>query len=279
MIFDYHIHTKYSSCCKQDYNYLDVWKKIQEFGLDGFGTSDHSNYKSYNASFVYEQFKMQKENHLENKGLVGLEISIISKKGTLGVDPKILRDIDYKIISEHVHIAKPFSGFFTFKAHFQKLMKNYPKNENKIKKEFDNLLKLELNGIKNHPKSILAHIFRFPVNHGYFFNFLYDRVDQILETLQASNVALELHSSYVGGIALTNDQAEEQKKGGDPESNRFTFYEYLTKRIKDYSLKFALGSDAHRLDNLKPKSEWQDFLQKINVHESQLVTPEFFRKD
>lgn len=270
--FDFHIHTHFSSCCKFNYGYPEVWQKIQEQGLDGFGVSDHSNFPSFDASFISRHREEQKKLGLERKGLVGLEISIYNKSGLLGINPKFLSQLDYFILAEHVHISKIFSGFFTFKARFMKLLQNYPKTEAKINNELEKLLDMELKGINRYPHSILAHIFRFPVNSRFINAKILDSTDRLLEALQTNSSVLELHSNFLFGIQKEGNQIN--KKWGC-EYSLYDFYENLSRRMKNFSIKYSLGSDAHNLANIHSKTIWNQFLQTINLPESALVTPEF----
>jgi histidinol phosphatase-like PHP family hydrolase len=272
--FDFHIHTKFSSCCKQYYFYPDIWPRIKESGLDGFGVCDHSNYRSFNASFVLEQKKQQKDLHLEQTGLVGLETSIVNRRGDLGVNPKLLPSLDYLILAEHVHVAKPFSGFFTFKAHMLKLMQDYPHTELKINKGLDKLLELELNGIRRNHRTIFAHILRFPVHLGFITPKVLEMTDIILESLQTYEIALELHSSFKNGFNISPEKMKVSQFKSDYSMHEF--FHHLAHRMRSYSLRYALGSDAHNLAHLYSKIKWQAFLEQIGVVESQLITPEFF---
>jgi histidinol phosphatase-like PHP family hydrolase len=274
--YDFHIHTRHSSCCKEAYGYPEVFQKISELGFDGFGVADHSNYTGFNASFIDEHRKYQKSLHAEQKGLVGLEISITNQNGDLGVHPKFLQQLDYFIIAEHVHIAKPLSGYFTFKARMLKWMADYPNSEAKINRGLEKLLDLELNAIRRYPHSILAHIFRFPVNNHFVTPKIFEMTERILEALQANEVALELHSNFLHGYFL--DDAAASKHHWHTDASIRDFYRNLAHRIHKYTLKFALGSDAHKLTSLHPKSEWEKLLTAINVQENQLVTPVFFQK-
>lgn len=271
--YDYHIHTKNSSCCKQDYIYLDVWQNIQRLGLDGFGVSDHYNYHKFDRSFIHGQRMMQKQHQLEKRGLIGLEISIMNYKGDLGLPKQFYSTLDYMIISEHLHVAKPLSGFFTTKKRMLLWAKSYPETKAKVDRELDRILHHVTEGIRNHPRAILAHVCNFPVNHGFVPPKTLDMIDPILDALQSANGFLELHHNFYS--IMMNDTEEPAKyKDCLP---RKAFYTELTKRMHHYSLKFSLGSDAHRLDSLLSKTQWQSFLEKINISEAQLAVPSDFQ--
>jgi len=241
--------------------------------LNGFGVSDHSNYPSHDTKFVYEQKRAQKQLNLERKGLVGLEISIYNKKGKLGVNKKILHKIDFKIVSEHVHIAKPFSGFFTTKARVEHWLKQPKKKQHKILKQINRLLDMELEGIRKNPGGIFAHIFRFPLNVNYLPNVLFERLNEILECLKQNNFALEVHAGHVRGYNLTKEEARQKIVAGD--NTHRDFYRHLYKVVKKMDLPLSLGSDAHKMREIKERKYWKDFLEQTGISESRLITPEF----
>lgn len=275
--FDFHIHTKYSLCSRRKgrYSYPDVAKKILSLGLDGFGTSDHSHYCFENNSFLKKQKKQQSKLHLEETGLVGLEITIQNQKGDLGVHPKYLDLVDYKIISEHVHKSLPFSKFHGTKRKVRKwINKDYDFYLPKIKRIINDSTTLKVNAINRNPRSILAHVFNFPVGLRIVPAILYERLDDVLEAMQTAEVALELHHSHMYGYNLSNQDADAWKAAGD--SNIREFIRHLFRRAKDYSLHYSLGSDAHRLRDIFPKQKWQSFLEQVDISESQLITPSFF---
>jgi len=274
--YDFHIHTKNSGCCKEDYKYSDVWSKIKECDLDGFGVSDHCNYPSYKPEFIYSQKESQKSLGIQDKGLVGLEVSIYNKKGRLGISEKYLNSIDYKIVSEHIHIAKLFSGFFTTKTRVEHWLKKYKKKKSKIDKQINRVLDMELRGIRKNPNGIFAHIFRFPLNVNYVPDVLFERLDEILNALADNHFALEIHSGHVHNYNLSDGEARQKIVAG--EHTHKEFYHYLYKRAKKYSLPFSLGSDAHRINDIKSRKYWKLFLNKIQVKEDELISPQFFRE-
>jgi histidinol phosphatase-like PHP family hydrolase len=279
--FDFHIHSKYSRCCKENYTYKDIWERIQECELDGFGVSDHSHNKIYTRpeKFIPKYKKSQKELQLEQKGLVGLEVSIYNLEGDLGIHPKVIELLDYIIFSEHVHKAKPFTGIYRLKSKVRHLLENIQENEAKILKEVDNVIDMQIrtllkyNDIVNGPK-ILAHIFKFPQNVGYLPQKIFDRLDEVLEALQNTNTALEIHKSHF--IKYYSSDAVAAKRIVAGENTHKDFIHYLFKRAKNYNIKYALGSDAHRLREIKTKKQWKDFLQDLNITEKELITPNIF---
>jgi histidinol phosphatase-like PHP family hydrolase len=280
--FDFHIHSKYSRCCKGKYTYKDIWERIQECHLDGFGVSDHSHNKVYRKPeiFIPEYKKAQKELKLEKTGLVGLEVSIFNLKGDLGIHPRVIKLLDYLLISEHVHKAKPFTGIFRTKAKVKHWLKSFPEKEDKLLKEFDKVIDMQILSLEKNKHSIegqkiLAHIYKFVAGVGYLPQRIFERLDEVLAVLQSTDTALEIHKSHFSDYYLSDDEAQKRLIAG--ENTRKDFIHYLYKRSKQFSLTYALGSDAHRLEEIKTKEEWMNFLQDLNISENQLVNPNTFR--
>ena len=178
--YDFHIHTEYSGCSRKHgrYSYNDVADHIRNVGLDGFGVSDHCNYRAYKPNFLKIQKEQQKLRQLEDTGLVGLEVTILNRKGDLGLHPRYRKLVDYIIISEHSHIAKIGSEFYNTKKKVRSwIEKDYlqylPRIEDIIKK----LVELQVKGISRNSRSILAHVFHFPFNLRIVPPIIYEQVD------------------------------------------------------------------------------------------------------
>ncbi len=280
--FDFHIHSKYSRCSRRKgiYGYEDIWERIQECKLDGFGVSDHSHNKIYTRpeSFIPRYKKTQKELGLEKKGLVGMEVSIYNLKGELGIHPRVINLLDYIVFAEHVHKGKPFTGLYKKKNKVRYWLKQFPEKEDKILKEFDKVIDMQLLALYSNkniiegPK-ILAHIYKFVAGMGYLPQKIFERLDEVLEALQNTNTALEIHKSH-WDYYLSDMKAQERIIAG--ENTRKDFIHYLYKRAKNYSLIYSLGSDAHKLSEIKTKEEWKKFLQDLNISENKLLVPNSF---
>lgn len=292
-MFDFHIHTKYSGCCKEDYNVIDAYNKAEDRGYTGIGVSDHCNYKGYRApgKFLIEQRKQISLNGLTDKVKLGLEITILNRKGDLGVKPKYLEKLDYYIISEHVHIAKLFSHFYRIKKKTKKRLKAGKKLD-KIEKSIHEIATMVVNGAMRNPNTINAHLWRFPRNVNFLSTLVLEQTPRILEALQNSRVAFELHSGIVGMLMLTDEESdqlhEKNLKEIHPDFHELLlppkeFGAELLKMMKKYDLKYALGSDAHRLNQVGRigKNNHADsvkkYLASIGINEKELVTPEFFK--
>lgn len=293
-MFDFHIHTKYSSCSAKHglYDLIQAYHTVREHGFDGMGVSDHCNYKRYSAPsrFLIEQRQLIKSNNLSDSLLLGLEISIINKKGDLGINPNYLKLLDYYIISEHCHLNRLFSEFYHLNNKFIKWVADG--NDYKIHETIDFLTELMINSINRNPYSIFAHIWRFTRHRAYYSTTTLEKTDMILDALQSKNVALELHASMIS--ALTKSKKEDQElfeaikskispKLHDSIISPRQYIEEIIKRSLKYSLFYAIGSDAHQIKNIGQfgninNADWlKSFLIDLGIKETKLVTPEFFQ--
>ncbi|MHA1341262.1 MAG: PHP domain-containing protein [Promethearchaeota archaeon] len=294
--FDLHVHTKYSSCCKQDYNLIDAYYKARDRGYAGIGISDHCNYKSYRkpAFFLREQKDLINKNKLNDKILLGLEISIINHKGDLGVNLEYLKMLDFYIISEHCHLSKPFSEFFRIKNKFKNWIQNYgSKKIEKIHGFIDYMGELMINAIKRNPKTILAHIWRFIRNRGFYTSYTYSLTEKIMESLQENEVALEIHSSMAHLLMLSKQESEEiyekitnnvhfsLKEDIIPPKE---YIEEIFKISKKYDIFYSFGSDAHRIEDIgkigkiKDAKSLPNLLKIIGISERKIIDQSFFVK-
>ncbi|MBD3352642.1 MAG: PHP domain-containing protein, partial [Candidatus Lokiarchaeota archaeon] len=207
-MFDFHIHTKYSGCSRKhgEYDLIEAFNEVKSRGYDGMGVSDHCNYKSYKkpANFLTTQRNKIQDQNLVGTLLLGLEITIINKKGDLGANPKYLDRLDYYIISEHCHLSKLFSEFFRLKKKFVKWIRDG--KEAKLKKTADYITDMTVNAVQRNPYSILAHIWRFTRGRGYYSPYTLDKTEEIIESLQNTPVAFELHNSMIHTLMLSDEE-------------------------------------------------------------------------
>lgn len=293
-MFDFHIHTKYSSCSVKHgpYDLIQAYHAVREHGFDGMGVSDHCNYRGYSApaKFLKEQRELIKSNKLSDSLLLGLEISIINKKGDLGVNPAYLKMLDYYIISEHCHLNRMFSDFYHLNSKFIKWVSEG--NNPKIQKTIDFLTELMTNSINKNPYTIFAHIWRFTRHRAFYSTTTLDKTDLILDALQSKNVALELHASMIGALTMSKKEDEEvferikSKVSSKLHDNLISpklYVEEIIKRSLKYNLFYAIGSDAHQIKNIGQfgninNANWlKSFLIDLGIKESKLVTPKFFQ--
>ncbi|MHA1731563.1 MAG: PHP domain-containing protein [Promethearchaeota archaeon] len=263
-VWDFHVHTKYSGCCKEDYGVVDAYHAAVARGCAGIGVSDHCNYRSFNAGFVYTQREAIERQGLGGRVLVGLEVTMLDG-GRLGIHPKYLAALDFVIIAEHLHIAKPFSKFFRVKHKIKKWYAEPSKYQRKIRDFHAKHRELYLKGIAANPRSILAHPFRFTRTRGIFDPVLLDLGEEICEAAQLNEVAIEVHGSFLKAAL-----------GADSPHRRFVLEFFKT--CGQFDLQYSLGSDAHKLSEVGRFEGLEEALGILGVARDRIITPAFFSR-
>lgn len=259
------MHTKHSSCCKQDYDVLDALRAARERNCEGIGVTDHSNYARFNAGFVADQRAAVLRAGEGDRVLVGLEASIVDSRGRLGIHPKFDRLLDYKVIAEHLHVAKPFSEFHRVKHKIRKWYADPAKHAPRLRRFHAKHRLLYLNALKENPGTVLAHPFRFFRSRGLLDPVLLDLAEEVAQQAQESRVAIEVHGKF---LAAAN---------GEPSSHR-EFVLQMFRAFAKYDLKYALGSDAHRLERVGHFPRLEEALRVLGVPAERVVGGEHFRK-
>ncbi|HMF29907.1 MAG TPA: hypothetical protein VKK79_00725 [Candidatus Lokiarchaeia archaeon] len=259
-VVDWHIHTRYSSCCKEDYGVAEVWDAAEQAGLAGAGLSDHSNYPSFNANFVRSQREDIMNFGFQDNVRVGLEISIIDRKGKLGVNPKILGLLDFVMIAEHLHIARPFSEFSNVK---KKILKWVESGDNvKVQDLEQRTLELMCAGMQvNNGVTILAHPWRFFLSRRIYDPLLLDLTPRLCEVAQDRGVAIEMPGTHLGILT-------------DREQN-LPFWDFVRefwRLVSRYDVRISFGSDAHRLDKIGHFENLTSALNEFGLSPRRLLT-------
>lgn len=236
---DWHVHTRYSSCCKEDYGVIEVGEAAETLGLAGVGITDHSNYQRHNVKFLERQRQEMVTFGMQSRMRLGLEVTILDRKGTLGVNPKALDRLDFIILAEHLHIAKIFSEFHNIK---DKAVKWRDAGDvEKLRDLGAKTNELMIAGLRySPPHTILAHPWRFFLSRKIYEPELLDLTPRLCEVAQERGVAIEMP-----GIHLKYWEARDQDRPP------YEFIRSFWRIVGGFDLRIALGSDAHRLQDLR----------------------------
>lgn len=211
IIADYHTHTVYSHGKGTIEQNIEV--AISK-GLKTLGISDHS-YRHFSYGVKYESIpKMREEiDRLQEKYqgikiLLGLEANILDNKGSIDVDDKVLKLVDYVMAGYH---------FGSIPTNMVRGMLNHALNFTKLDRfSKDYNTEATINAMKNNDIFILTH----PGDKGSVY------IEEVAKEAKKTNTHLEINSHHG----------------------------YLTKEqlvlIKDTGVKFMIGSDAHRPEDV-----------------------------
>jgi putative hydrolase len=211
IIADYHTHTIYSHGTGTIEQNIEV---AMQKGLKTLGISDHS-YRHFSYGVKYENIpKMREEidrlqeKYKEIKILLGLEANILDNKGSIDVDDKLLKLVDYVMAGYHFGSIpnKKVKGILNHAFNFVGL--------DKITKDYNT--EATINAMKNNDIFIVTH----PGDKGAVY------IEEVAKVAKETNTHLEINSHHG----------------------------YLTKEqlilIKDTGVKFMIGSDAHRPEDV-----------------------------
>lgn len=211
IIADYHTHTVYSHGTGTIEQNIEV---AMQKGLKTLGVSDHS-YRHFSYGVKYENIpKMREEidrlqeKYKEIKILLGLEANILDNKGSIDVDDKILKLVDYVMAGYHFGSIpnKKVKGIFNHAFNFVGL--------DRFTKDYNT--EATINAMKNNDIFIVTH----PGDKGAVY------IEEVAKAAKETNTHLEINSHHG----------------------------YLTKEqlilIKDTGVKFMIGSDAHRPEDV-----------------------------
>jgi histidinol phosphatase-like PHP family hydrolase len=235
---DWHVHTRYSECCKENYGVFEVGETAEKAGLTGVGIADHSNDQQQNVKFLQTQRHEMITFGLQSRMRLGLEVTILDRQGHLGVNPKALDRLDFVLLAEHLHIAKMFNEFHGIKTKAPKWH------------DAGNVEKLRDLGVRTHelmcaglqsspPHAILAHPWRFFLSKQIFEPELLELTPRLCEIAQERGIALEMPAAHLK-VWLDRDQ----------QRPKYEFIRSFWRIVGKYDLRIALGSDAHHLEDV-----------------------------
>ncbi len=237
-LVDWHVHTRYSSCCKEDYGVFEVGQAAEELGLAGVGITDHSNYQRHNVKFLATQRQEMVTFGMQSRIRLGLEVTILDRKGNLGVNPKALERLDFIILAEHLHIAKMFSEFHKIKE--KAVQWRDEGDTEKIKDLGVQTQELMCAGLQSSsPHAILAHPWRFFLSRKIHEPSLIDLTPRLCEVAQERGIAIEMPGSH---LRIWADRSQQRPD--------YEFIQSFWRVVSGYDVRIALGSDAHRLADL-----------------------------
>ncbi|MHA1792741.1 MAG: hypothetical protein ACTSVI_08865 [Promethearchaeota archaeon] len=276
LLSDYHVHTKASSCCKEDYGIIDAWREAQEKGIKFLGISDHD------VPFKNTYLKKHKKDvNAIDDVFLGMEISIRDVKGRIMVSKENLSLLDYKMISEHVHVLPSWMFLYKGRRNFLKWWKT-PELLWKIEKFYRRHVLMTENALKRNEPDILAHPWRFPWHAGILDIATIDASRDVLKVASKLDVKIEISRSILslikkdeaGELEMPLEQNENKKWKGEyfHEIERpITFFKSYFQACQQEGIFFTLGSDAHRLVDVGNFPDIKRVLKIIGIKNKNIV--------
>ena len=276
-VSDFHIHTSVSCCCKEDYGILDAWEAASKNGIYKIGITDHDH--PGNNKFLKKQLEITKQ-HADI--YQGLETSIRKRDGKLMISRRVMDKLDFLTVSEHIHIMP----FYTFLKKSRNSYVDWWKDKSqrhKIDKFYTRHAEMTSNALIRYEPDILTHPWRFPWHRGLLDVATIEAYEPVLVAASKLDVKLEISRSILTLVHREleknneNDSTEKdlQKWQGEyrhelqPPTEFFArFYDVCN----SHGISFALGSDAHRLQDIAVFPYLDEFLKMMHISERKILT-------
>jgi len=265
-----------SACCKEDYGIPEAWQVAQARGITALGISDHD--VPFKNGFLKKHYKIT--SGLENVFL-GLETSIRSESGKIMVSKRNLALLDYLMVSEHIHIMSSWTLLRKGRKYLEKWWTN-PEMQYKVEKFYKKHARMTLNALKKYKPDILAHPWRFPWHRAFFDNATLEVYEPVLQIAQKYGVHVEISRAIMsivdeelqGNLKSKIDYSGIKTWDGEYHHEVMQPVEFLKqyfRTCKELGVKFTLGSDAHRIEDIGKFPKIEVFMKHFNISEKDII--------
>ncbi|MBD3186421.1 PHP domain-containing protein [Candidatus Bathyarchaeota archaeon] len=262
-ISDYHVHTRQSGCCKEEYGIVDAAKVAASRGIRFLGITDHD--VPFKNGYLPRHRKIV--DTLDIDGItvhLGLEASIRNARGKIQVSSSNLSLLDFLSISEHVHIMPRWTLMRRGRKHLIESWWNDPTSQYQLEKFYTRHARMTQRAIERYQPDILAHPWRFPWHAGFLDKATIVAYQDTLEAAAKNGTCIEISKSAMALVlsALEGqgshyetflDQEKFPRWKGKMEHEVMepvAFFTVFFKICQQKNIKFTLGSDAHRMEDI-----------------------------
>jgi histidinol phosphatase-like PHP family hydrolase len=261
---DIHIHTEATSpYLKGDANLLPYYAQGQKNSLDFMAITDHFHYFWQNTQYVINQRKfLDHMSFLNPRVYLGVEQTILSESGRIGIRNSGLNELDFIILSIHwmsiggrLHVSE-----------IEKVKKNPPKYAKFIqmaKNYYQNVI--DNPKIRNIPK-ILGHPWHFLIDHlNTPIVSIIDGFEFVCKICAQNNIALEIN---LGSIPKDLDLNQK--------SIMLELWQDLFSLFREYKPMIAFATDSHQLKNIGQIDPILQLIQKFGLNDQNSISESFF---
>lgn len=268
---DHHVHTRVSGCCKESYDLVDAWARAQDLEIKHLGITDHD--VPFKNKYLFDQVARARE----HDGLhVGMEVTIRDGKGGIQVARRVLDQLDFLVLSEHVHVMPAHTIFKQARRNLQSWWR-LPGKQHLVDRFYSKLASMSTSAITRHEPAILAHPWRFPWHAGILDAATIDAYEPVLAAAARAGTRIEF-SRVVMGIAGRDLDGTYTMPGLPPwrgtwqhETERpVPFFTRFFAACKAHGLRLALGSDAHKLADVASFPDLDRTLQALGIPASMI---------
>ena len=216
---DYHIHSKYSKNKHGKGTLEEITQRAVELGLEEIAVTDHGlkhfmfGIKRKNVKKARYEINELNKKYPQIKILLGIEANLTSMDGQSDIDDEIIKNCDIVLLGFHYGVT-----FKSIKDAFVLLILNYFANfSSRLKRK---MIDINTKAIENVMHKYDIDILTHPGDK------VFVDIERIAKAAEETNTILEINDSH-GHLNI-----EEIKKASK------------------YNIKFAIGSDAHTVENI-----------------------------
>jgi len=239
--FNMHVHTWRSSCAKPEMVLESIDSEARQAGLRYVGLSDHIDIVSHNERPARNREDLSKGSW-GVQFLVGCEATVISPS-RLAVSDDVARELDYVMVAaNHYHLESV---------------------ENPVQRDPASYASHHLEMLRGVLGWGMADIVAHP--------FLHSKIGRIMDPLDV----LECYD----WDSLERLMAESREKGLSFEikpgllTQAPRFFREFVRLCSKIGVKFSLGSDAHRLCEIRYPPDFGEQLESMGIRSSDLIDP------
>nr|MDO8115002.1 PHP domain-containing protein [Candidatus Sigynarchaeota archaeon] len=262
--FDLHVHTEATSPYMQGDAQLETYHDHgAQRQLDFMGISDHYHYFWQDTRFVQAQrAHLNAHAYVNPRLFLGVEQTILSKNGRIGIRNSGRKVLDYMILAIH---WMPVGGRLSYNV-----MVKILKSQGKTAKLLEIAKQFYRNAVLN-PKlsrlpKIIGHPFNFVVGGHESVPAVHDAIDWLCKFISEEHVAFEINRDSIPRNPAIIDAHVDK------------YWKLLSDAVNSYHVMLTLGTDAHHLDAIGCIDPMLDFVEKYKIDKTLLVDESFFSK-
>lgn len=268
-LHDNHVHTRYSSCCHEQYDLRDIARIHEDKGFSYTCVSDHIHLAT-DGAFLTEHARIRDELVAGGFTLpifLGIEASIVDFEGHLPLDG-LVETPDYVLCSDH-WIGSTGITMDDLPGSARIVKELHDRDPGKLRSLYKNVASMYINAISSNNVDILAHPFDTFMRIENFDKQLLDFFGMVCEICQERGVAIEINNKTIERQLDLFKNAKPLHEDCLPSED---FYTRLMKIPLKYDILFSTGSDAHVVQDIGMLDNAAKFIERLKIPQRKIYS-------
>lgn len=263
---DHHIHTKYSACCRQEYDLADIISIQSKKGMKYMCVSDHIH-EDKDDGGIPEHYKVLRNNPelVQNKKIfIGAELTIRTLEGDVPLLCKERKEKPQFLLGG-CHTIPQFNLHMWAINDSINIMREY--SENQLLKLFNSYQKMIIGACRKRNFDVLIHPLEFFIRCDLFDSRILDLFIDIAGTCRKNNIAIELNNASINRCLFPSSKYAPFNRHCIQPAN---FFREMIAIACNENVLFSPGSDAHHLENIGNLNAVNSILSEFGIKEDQI---------